>query len=115
MELQRLRHILCVAEEGHFGRAAHRLGMAQPPLSQSIRRSERELGVTLFERTPKGAVLTAAGRAFLPEARVAVAAAERAAAQARSVVGGIRCEWASPRRHCGDRCQRCCALRKRQA
>jgi DNA-binding transcriptional LysR family regulator len=86
MELQRLRHILCVAEEGHFGRAAQKLGMAQPPLSQSVRRSERELGVTLFERTPKGAVLTAAGQAFLPEARVAVAAAERARAQARSAV-----------------------------
>jgi DNA-binding transcriptional LysR family regulator len=86
MELQRLRHILCVAEEGHFGRAAQKLGMAQPPLSQSIRRSERELGVTLFERTPKGAVLTASGRAFLPEAQIAVAAAERAAAQARSAV-----------------------------
>jgi DNA-binding transcriptional LysR family regulator len=86
MELQRLRHILCVAEEGHFGRAAQRLGMTQPPLSQSIRRSERELGVALFERTPKGAVLTAAGRAFLPEARVAVAAVERATAQARAVV-----------------------------
>jgi DNA-binding transcriptional LysR family regulator len=86
MELQRLRHILCVADEGHFGRAAQRLGMAQPPLSQSIRRSERELGIALFERTPKGAVLTAAGRACLPEARVAVAAAERATAQARSAV-----------------------------
>jgi DNA-binding transcriptional LysR family regulator len=86
MELQRLRHILCVAEEGHFGRAAQKLGMTQPPLSQSIRRSELELGVALFERTPKGAVLTAAGRAFLPEARVAVAAAERATAQARSMV-----------------------------
>jgi DNA-binding transcriptional LysR family regulator len=86
MELQRLRHILLVAEEGHFGRAAQRLGMAQPPLSQSIRRSERELGVALFERTPKGAVLTAAGRAFLTEARVAVAAAERATAQARAAV-----------------------------
>src|ERR1700752_3093350 len=86
MELQGLRHILLVAEEGHFGRAAQRLGMAQPPLSQSIRRSERELGVALFERTPKGAALTAAGRAFLTEARVAVAAAERATAQARAAV-----------------------------
>jgi DNA-binding transcriptional LysR family regulator len=98
MELKRLRHILLVAEEGHFGRAAQRLDMAQPPLSQSIRRSERELGVTLFERTPKGAVLTAAGRAFLTEARVAVAAAERATAQARAAVGRqkVRMGVASP-------------------
>jgi DNA-binding transcriptional LysR family regulator len=96
MELQRLRHILCVAEAGHFGRAAQRLGMAQPPLSQSIRRSERELGVVLFERTPKGASLTAAGLAFLPEARVA--AAQRAAAQARSAAGHnpVRVGVASP-------------------
>jgi DNA-binding transcriptional LysR family regulator len=98
MELQRLRHILCVAEEGHFGRAAQKLGMAQPPLSQSIRRSERELGVALFERTSKGAILTAAGHAFLPEARVAVAAAERATAQARSAVARhpVRVGVASP-------------------
>jgi DNA-binding transcriptional LysR family regulator len=98
MEPHRLRHIVCVAEAGHFGRAAQKLGMAQPPLSQSIRRSERELGVALFERTPKGAVLTAAGRAFLPEARIAIAAAERATAQPRSAVTShpVRVGVASP-------------------
>jgi len=58
--------------------------MTQPPLSQSIQRVERELGVALFERTRKGAHLTAAGQAMIPEARVAVAAAERAKALARS-------------------------------
>jgi len=83
MELQRYRHFLAVADAGHFGRAAALLGMRQPPLSQSIARLERGLGTALFERTPRGAKLTRAGEAFLPEARVAVAAAERAAAAVR--------------------------------
>ena len=84
MDLQRFRHFLAVADAGHFGRAAALLGMKQPPLSQSIARLERDLGTALFERTPRGARLTKAGEAFLPEARVAVAAAERAAALARA-------------------------------
>src|SRR5215472_6392192 len=89
MTIQRFRHFLAVAAEGHFGRAAARLGMKQPPLSQSIRRFERDLGVALLERTPTGARLTRAGEAFLPEAQAAVTAAERAVALAR--------EAASPR------------------
>jgi len=84
MDIQRFRHILIVAEEGNFARAAARLGMAQPPLSQSIQRSERDLGVTLFRRTRKGVHLTAAGEALLPEARAAVAAVERATGLARA-------------------------------
>jgi DNA-binding transcriptional LysR family regulator len=84
MDIQRFRHILIVAEEGSFARAAVRLGMAQPPLSQSIQRSERDLGVTLFRRTRKGVHLTAAGEALVPEARAAVDAAERATALARA-------------------------------
>jgi DNA-binding transcriptional LysR family regulator len=98
MDFQRFRHILVVAEEGNFARAAARLGMAQPPLSQSIQRSERDLGVTLFERTRKGVYLTAAGRALLPEARAAVAAAERAAELARAAVSRqtVRIGVASP-------------------
>lgn len=86
MDIQRFRHIVVVAEEGNFARAAARLGMAQPPLSQSIQRSERDLGVILFERTQKGVLLTAAGEALLPEARAAVAAAERAEVLARTAV-----------------------------
>jgi DNA-binding transcriptional LysR family regulator len=86
MDIQRFRHIVVVAEEGNFARAAARLGMAQPPLSQSIQRSERDLGVILFERTQKGVFLTAAGEALLPEARAAVAAAERAEVLARTAV-----------------------------
>lgn len=65
-----LRHLElfeAVAEEEHFGRAAQAVGMAQPPMSQAIRRLEKELGCTLFERTPRGAQLTDAGRRVLQE------------------------------------------------
>ena len=84
MNLQRFLHFVAIAEEANFGRAATRIGIKQPPLSQSIRRLERDLGVILFERDAKGVRLTKAGEAFLPEARAAVSAAERAAALARS-------------------------------
>src|SRR5437016_1841424 len=88
MAIQRFQYFLAVAESANFGRAAARIGMKQPPLSQSIRRLERDLGVTLFERSGKGATLTAAGGAFLPEARAAIEAAERATALARAAASG---------------------------
>ena len=87
MNIQRYRHFLAVAEATNFARAAERLGMKQPPLSQSIRRLERDIGVALLERTTQSVKLTAAGEAFLPEAQTAVAAAARAEAKARAAGG----------------------------
>ncbi len=80
LETRELAYFVAVAEELHFGRAAQRLGMAQPPLSRAIQRLERRLGVVLLERTSRGAALTSAGSVLLEEARTvldAVAAAAR--------------------------------------
>ncbi|TFW20814.1 LysR family transcriptional regulator [Massilia arenosa] len=88
MELRHLRYFVAVAEEGHFTRAAERLHMQQPPLSQQIRALEEELGFALFDRHPKGARLTAGGAAFLVEARSILASVSAGAARASLAAHG---------------------------
>jgi DNA-binding transcriptional LysR family regulator len=94
MELRHIRYFLAVAEERNFTRAAARVGIGQPPLSQQIKDLENEVGAALFHRIPQGAELTDAGRAFLehvwaipPQAERAVRAARRAA---RGEIGSLR-------------------------
>ena len=78
METRELRYFVAVAEELHFGRAARRLGIAQPPLSRAIRQLERRLGATLLERTSRTVTLTEAGSVLLHEGRAALAAVDAA-------------------------------------
>jgi DNA-binding transcriptional LysR family regulator len=88
IELRHLRYFLAVSEELHFGRAARRLHIAQPPLSQAIRKLEHELGVSLLRRTSRVVTQTEAGRVFAEEARNVLAAFDRAVAEARKA-GGV--------------------------
>lgn len=91
MELRHLRHFEALAVELHFGRAARRLAISQPPLSLSIRQLENELGVRLFERNNRMVRLSAAGQAYLPEVRrilTEIEHARRIAQRAHTGVSG---------------------------
>ncbi len=88
MELRQLQYFLAVADEGGFARAAERLSIVQSAVSQQVRRLERELGVTLFDRSTRHVHLSAAGERLLPEARAVLAAADRARRVAAGVAGG---------------------------
>jgi DNA-binding transcriptional LysR family regulator len=88
VELRHLRYFVAVAEELNFSRAAERLFMAQPPLSQQIAKLEGEVGARLFNRTNRRVELTPAGEAFLLEARLALEAADHAVQRARNTAHG---------------------------
>jgi DNA-binding transcriptional LysR family regulator len=88
MEFRHLRCFVVLAEELHFGRAANRLAMSQPPLSVNIRQLEDAVGARLFERNSKGVSLTAAGLAFRPQAQALLSRAEEAKALAKEVGAG---------------------------
>ena len=87
METRELRYFVAVAEELHVGRAAERLGIAQPPLSRAIAQLERRLGAELFLRTPRGVTLTDAGEVLLVEGRAALEAVAAAERRVRRVAG----------------------------
>lgn len=95
MDLRSLRYFVAVAEERHVGRAAGRLHMTQPPLSRAIRQLEDELGVVLFERVPKGVILTAAGTVLYEDVGALLAQVDRirgrvtAAASATLTIGTL--------------------------
>jgi DNA-binding transcriptional LysR family regulator len=83
VSLAQIRYFVAVAEEGHVGRAASRLRIAQPPVSRQIRALEHEIGTPLFMRTPRGMELLPSGRAFLDHARAILASVDRASDAAR--------------------------------
>jgi DNA-binding transcriptional LysR family regulator len=89
METRELRYFVAVAEELHFGRAAQRLGITQPPLSRAIQQLERRLGAALLERSHRGIALTEAGLVLLREGRVALEAVDAADRRTRRAAAAV--------------------------
>src|SRR5262245_34329260 len=87
--LSSLPHFMAVAEELHFGRAAERLGMSQPPLSRRIRNLEKEIGTALFRRTRQRATITDAGAMLLRRGAALIAQAEDSVAEVRRAAKGL--------------------------
>jgi DNA-binding transcriptional LysR family regulator len=90
MEIRQLKYLCAIAEHGSFRKASAELLIAQPALSQQVRRLEAELGVSLFDRTRRPVELTPAGQSFMPRARQILGELERAAAEAREFAGEFR-------------------------
>ncbi|MFJ6750862.1 MULTISPECIES: LysR family transcriptional regulator [unclassified Streptomyces] len=90
MDLQQMRYVVAVAETGGFTRAAERCHVVQSALSHQIARLEKDLGARLFDRTSRSVRLTVAGEAFVPVARQALQAAERARAEVAAATGEVR-------------------------
>lgn len=103
MDIEQLRSFLAVADELHFGRAAERLHVAQPPLSRTIKRLERELGTRLFDRNTRSVRLTSSGQALMDPAKEVLDALRRAETAVRSAdhgeVGTVRIAFAGVSTH----------------
>lgn len=99
IELRHLRYFVAVAEELHFGRAAARLNISQPPLSQQIQILEQQIGARLLARTNRSVSLTAAGRQFLADSRQILSMVDDAAARAERLYLGkpVNCASGLPR------------------